>query len=139
VELKNLFVKIRDTINELDQLLSFVMIIDIIDAMIAVMNNIYAFSLSNNNLFFKKQSKSFAYRTISSIVKLVISCYINGLVHEQSERIYAVLDKFNAKQFDKSEYKELVLFKTMSRESSFGFTIGGFAALRKTTLIPVIN
>jgi hypothetical protein len=29
------------------------------------------------------------------------------------------------------------MFKNISKETMFGFTIGGFSALRKTTLIPV--
>ena len=80
----------------------------------------------------------FALRSITSTVKLIINCFINGLVHEESDRIYAVLDKFNAKDVDNYEYKNLVLFKNSFREMRFGFTIGGFASLRKTTLVPVI-
>ena len=31
------------------------------------------------------------------------------------------------------------MFKTITSEGSFGLTIGGFASLKKTTLIPVSN
>ncbi len=71
-------------------------------------------------------------------MKLIISCFINGLVHEESDRIYAVLDQLNGENLNEKEYKEWIMFKNASKEMNFGFTIGGFAALRKTTLIPVM-
>jgi hypothetical protein len=46
-------------------------------------------------------------------------------------------DNFNSGDFDANEYKEWLMFKNISKEKMFGFTIGGFAPLRKTTLIPV--
>jgi hypothetical protein len=59
------------------------------------------------------------------------------LVHEESERIYFVLDNFNTRDFDEVQYKEWLMFKNILKGTRIGFTIGGFAALRKTTLIPV--
>jgi hypothetical protein len=70
---------------------------------------------------------------------MIISCFVNGLVHEESDKIFAVLDKVKAQDLNDIEYKELLLFRTISRETKFGFTIGGFAPLRKSTLIPVIK
>ena len=80
---------------------------------------------------------SFVYRGFVGVFKLVANCYLNGLVPEESERINVVLDKINAIDLTDSEYKELILFKNISREAKFGFTIGGYASLRKSTLIPV--
>jgi hypothetical protein len=70
---------------------------------------------------------------------MIISCFVNGLVHEESDKIFAVLDKVKAQDLNDIEFKELLLFRTLSRETKFGFTIGGFAPLRKSTLIPVIK
>ena len=69
--------------------------------------------------------------------KLVISCFVNGLVYDESDKIMATLDNINAHDINDYQYRELLLFKSISRESNFGFSIGGFAPLRKTTLIQV--
>ena len=74
---------------------------------------------------------------MTSTVKLVITCLVNGLVHDESEAIHKVLDRMSAKCLNDYDYKELVLMKTISRGQSFGFTVGGFGQLRKSTLIQV--
>jgi putative effector of murein hydrolase len=101
------------------------------------MFNIYGIAILTNFKAIKEYSKSFAFKSITSTIKLIISCFINGLVHEESDRIYAVLDRLNGENLDEKEYKEWIMFKNVSKETMFGFTIGGFAALKKTTLIPV--
>jgi hypothetical protein len=136
-ELKNSFIKIKNSIITLDDSIAWVLIIDITETMVAIMLNIWTISLSDDSPIIKSRLEGFAFNTITSSVKLVISCLINGLVHEESERIYSVLDNFNSGDFDANEYKEWLMFKNISKEKMFGFTIGGFAALRKTTLIPV--
>jgi hypothetical protein len=136
-ELKNSFIKMKNSIITLDESIAWVLIIDITVTMVAIMLNIWMISLSEDSPIVKSHLEGFAVVTITSSIKLVISCFINGLVHEESERIYSVLDNFNAEDFDANEYKEWLMFKNISKEKMFGFTIGGFAPLRKTTLIPV--
>jgi len=97
------------------------------------------YALAQNNAILREYATLFAFGSCSEILKLIISCSINGMVYDETERIYAVLDKINAYDFDEEEYKESIIFKTISRETKFGFTIGGFAPLRKTTLLSVIN
>jgi hypothetical protein len=136
-ELKNLFIEIRNTINRLDKSLSLIITIDLIETMVGLMINIYALTVSEQNINLKQYTNTFAFKSITVIIKWILNCYINGLLHEESDEIYAVLDHFNSSDLFDKEYKELLLFKTVSREKMFGFTIGGFAALRKTTLISV--
>jgi len=136
-ESKSLFIRIRDKINELDQSLSWILMIDITITMLSIMFNIYAVAISGKFKAINEHSKTLALKSITSTIKLIISCFINGLVHEESDRIYAVLDRLNGEDLDEKEYKEWIMFKNVSKETMFGFTIGGFAALRKTTLIPV--
>jgi len=135
--IKNSFIKIRDTINGLDNSLTWVLILDITETMLAVMINIYAIAMYSDNEIMKQHSITYAFRSIISVLKLIISCYINGLVHEESKRIYSVLDNFNTRDLDEVQYKEWLMFKNILKDIKIGFTIGGFAALRKTTLIPV--
>jgi hypothetical protein len=138
-ESKAFFIKIKNSIITLDDSIAWILIIDITETMVGIMLNIWIISLSDNSPITKSHLEGFAFNTITSSVKLVISCFINGLVHEESERIYSVLDNFNSGDFDANEYKEWLMFKNISKEKMFGFTIGGFSALRKTTLIPVKN
>ncbi len=137
-QLRTSFTQIRDKIYELDYSLSWVIILDIIETMVEIMINIYIISITNNNLM-RQHWSAYAFKSVTSAVKLIISCFINGFVYEESEKIYVVLDKLDVKHMSGSEFRELIMFKTISRETNFGFTIGGFAPLRKTTLIPVIN
>ena len=137
-ELKNFYLKIRTELKDMDESLSLVIIADIIQTMTVIMSNVWSFSLVDKHQTIKSLSNQFATNTISAAVKLIISCLINGLVYDESERILAVLDAISAYDLNDFEFKELLLFKTISRESKFGFTIGGFAALRKTTLIQVM-
>ena len=78
-----------------------------------------------------------AFSTVSSVVEMIISCFVCGLVHEKFEQIYAVLDKWNSIDLSECDYKQWLMFKNVNRENRFGFTIGGFVSLRKTTLISV--
>lgn len=75
--------------------------------------------------------------TLSSIGELIISSFICGSVHEKSNKIFAVLDEFSSNDLSESEYKDWLMFANISRKTKFGFTFGGFACIRKTTLISV--
>jgi hypothetical protein len=96
-------------------------------------------AMAENNPILRKYATLFAFGTTTEILRLIISCLINGLVHEENDKIHAVLDNINPKDINEDEYKELVTFKSMSRETKFGFTIGGFAPLKKITLLSVIH
>ncbi len=124
-------VEFRNKIIDLDQSLSRVIIIDISVSMFSIMLQIY--TMAENNPILRQFVSAFAFGAISELLKLIISCLINGLVYEENDKIYAVLDKINPKDINEDEYKEVLMFKTMSRETKFGFTIGGFAPLKKTT------
>jgi hypothetical protein len=137
--LRDSFVKIRDLIKRLDQTLSWVIIIDLTETMVGVMINIYVYSISGNNNIMKKYLTYHAFKSITYVLKLITNCYINGLVHEESDRIYTILDQFKNRDLNNVEYKEWLMFKNVSKDQNFGFTVGGFAPLRKTTLIPVKN
>jgi hypothetical protein len=136
-ESKSFFIIIKNSIIALDHSITWVLIIDITETMVLITLSIWTISLSNDFPIIKSHLEGFAFNTITSSVKLVISCSINGLVHEESERIYSVLDNFNSGDFDANEYKDFLMFKNISKETIFRFSIGGFAALRKKTLVPV--
>ncbi len=101
------------------------------------MFSIYVYSISGNNKVMKNHLTYYAFKSITSVIKLITDCYINGLVHEESERIYSVLDQFKNRDLNNVRFREWLMFKNVSKDQKFGFTVGGFAPLRKTTLIPV--
>ena len=101
------------------------------------MVDIYNLSLIGQIPEIRNYAQMFAFSAVSSTVELIISCFVCGLVHQKSDEIYAVLDKWGSNSLSDSEYKEWLMFKSITRNTPFGFTIGGFASLRKTTLISV--
>ena len=62
---------------------------------------------------------------------------LSPVLYKKSEQIYAVLNSFNGNHLSDYEFREWLIFKTVSREKSFGFTIGGFAQMSKTTFTSV--
>ncbi len=90
-ELKNSFIKMKNNIITLDESIAWVLIIDITETMVGIMLNIWMISISNDSPIIKSRLEGLAFITITSSIKLVVSCFINGLVHEESEQIYSVL------------------------------------------------
>ncbi len=132
---RDMFVEFRNKIVALDKSLSRVIMIDISVSMCSIMLQIHA--MAENNPILRQYATIFAFGATTETLRLIISCLVNGLVHEENDKIYAVLDNINPKDIDEDEYKEVLMFKTMSRETKFGFTIGGFAPLKKATLLSV--
>src|SRR5579871_4833944 len=77
-ESKSFFIKIKNSIIALDDSIAWVLIIDITETMVAIMLNIWTISLSDDSPIIKSRLEGFAFNTITSSVKLVISCFING-------------------------------------------------------------
>ena len=76
--------------------------------------------------------------SITSIAIIIINCYICGSVHQKSEQILKALSRIQTNLLSDREFKDWLTFVQICSKTSFGFTIGGFASLRKTTLIAVI-
>ncbi len=85
----------------------------------------------------KEFSSVLEFTITSAVLEMIISCCVCGSVHEKSEHIYGILDEFNANDLTDNELKEWFMFKSISSKTTFGFTIGGFAPIKKTTIISV--
>ena len=60
------------------------------------------------------------------------------VVGDRITKLNTVLDNIDQKVLSDKAYKEWLTFATVMRNTrTFGFTIGGFAALNKSTLIEV--
>ena len=137
IDNKRQFVDMRNAINKLDKSLAYILVMRTTLTVYSVMVNIHILSVINEIPRLDAYAKLLAFSTISEISATITSSFVCGSVHEKSDQIYAVLDEFNAKDLSDNEYKEWHMFKTVSDRTRFGFTIGGFASLRKTTLIAV--
>ena len=131
------FVEMRDTINEMDSLLSYILSLRIGLTIFSVMLDIYVVAIFTKIPQMKEFAKMMSFTAIALVLELVISCSICGAVHESSDQIYAILDSFNGNDLSDFEFKEWLMFKTTSKKTKFGFTIGDFASMKKTTLISV--
>ncbi len=127
-----------ETISELDSRLSYVLILNTVMTVYNAMFNIYLISLFKKYPEIQDYVLDVMFTTFFITIQLIISCFICGSVESKSVKIYEVLDDYNAKHLSDTEYKQLVLFKSISQKTTFGFTVGGFACLKKTTLIHVI-
>ena len=76
--------------------------------------------------------------SVSYATQLIISCFICGSVGDRITKLNAVLDNVDENDLSDKAYKEWLMFATVMRNTrTFGFTIGGFAVLNKSTLIAV--
>ena len=75
---------------------------------------------------------------IQYLFQLNANCLINDLVYEESDKLLAAIDSIDiSTQSDGQEFREALLFMSMSREKKIGFTVGGFMPLRKVALLSV--
>ena len=107
--------------------------------MYSVMISIYTLSVVPVNINTLAYMQVMFITTLSCIGNMIITCYVCGSVHEKFEQIYAILDEFNANDLSDYEFKDWVMFNSISSKTPFGFTIGGFAPIRKTTILSVRN
>jgi len=124
-------------IRDIDNRLAIILVMKVIVIIYRVMLNIYSFTLLSIYPQFNGYVKLLSFSTASGIIDMIISCFVCGLVPERVDKIYAVLDKFNANVLSEYEFKQWIIFKKTNEKSSFGFTVGGFASLRKQTFIAV--
>ena len=136
-ECRKEYLNIRNKINEIDSRLSVILAVRGGVTVIAIMLNIYVIvilkSIEGTDIFIRILGAC----TEVSIFEITISAFICGSVSERSEQIHSVLDELSANSLSEYEYNEWLMFKNICRNTRFGFTIGGFAPISKTTLIPV--
>ena len=131
------YLDIRSKMNELDSLLTYNLVLRTGLTIFSVMLNIYVLAIIKSIPQLGIFMRTLGICTEISIAEILLSAFFCGLVHEKSDQIYSVLDDLTANDLSDYEYNEWLMFKNICRKTRFGFTIGGFAPIRKTTLIPV--
>ena len=135
--MKIMFVKMRKCMNKIDRQLSIISIMNYLHNLLTIFLLIYIGTQLSQYPDIVGFTYMYIAGTASGVTELVISCLVCGSLHERADKLYAVLDKIDSNCLSQIECKEWLMFKAMDRNTSFGFTIGGFAPLRKTTLISV--
>src|SRR6185437_7952481 len=103
-----------------------------------IMFSIYLLALLGALPYMSKYTTSIGFSGISCGLQLIISCFICGLVGDKCVDIMDTLNGMNTRDMTDREYREWHTFATVMRNTrTFEFTIGGFAALNKSTLISV--
>lgn len=70
-------------------------------------------------------------------IQLIISCFINEKVIDETQKLLFVLDDLNINVKDDQLYKTLISCKTSIQNLKCGLTIGGFAPWNRLTLLQV--
>ena len=136
---KRKFIEMRNQINCLDRKLSLIISLRTIKTIFTLMVNIYQLShydlMRGSDIIIKLS----LFTSVEAIAELVISCLISASIDDKCRQISDTLDEIDSNYLSESEFNELILFIAVCRNSRFGFTIGGFASLGKSTLIAVSN
>jgi len=141
VILKNMraYIKMRDTFDVMDENLSPVLTISSVTVIYSMMTNIYLTTLLLKVDVIDQTSYVMLFTTVSTIIAMVLMFFVCGIVHNKSRLISKALDRIETSVLTDSQYRDWLSFATICQKTSFGFTIGGFASLKKTTLIAVSN
>ena len=131
------YIEIRRDVTTIDSCLSFMIAFRILSSIYIQMVNAYDLSLISIEPNMKNLIEFNSFSTITSIAELVLMCFICGSLHSKSSEVNRVLDDFSPNILSDNECNQWLVLKNVCNNSEFGFTIGGFANLEKTTLIPV--
>ena len=135
--IKTEYIEIRRDVTSIDSCLSFMIAFRILLSIFFLMVNVYDLSLISIEPGMKVFLKIGSFTTITSIVELFIMCFICGSLRSKSSSVNRVLDDLSQNVLSDNECNQWLVLKNVCNNSEFGFTIGGFANLEKTTLIPV--
>ncbi|CAG2106537.1 unnamed protein product [Medioppia subpectinata] len=102
-----------------------------------VMMSIYTTTYLWDDLYIKSMSIGIALSSFT--VQLVVSCVICGSVGRKLDNIREVLDAVNGDQLTDREFRELLLFKDIAKNTrKYGFTIGGVSKQFHQALLLVV-
>ena len=124
-------------INKIDKFLAFSFITLAVGIMLNIMSSvlfgffIHKFNLMNELLVFNLVFQ------LQQLIQLILNCFINGKVYEETTKLLNDLDNLNINVNDDLIVRSLILFRTTINKNKCGFTIGGFAPWNNLTLLQV--
>lgn len=132
----------KNTMNRLDSGLSLVLIISTVATIYSLMASIYGYSLinqMNSSAQLKIFIDIYAINVVIQVIETVVTALIFGSTNAMCAKLTQVLDEINSNHLSEPEFKELLLFFNVCRDSRIGFTIGGLAPIDSKTLLAVNN
>ena len=125
-------------INKIDKFLAFGFITSAIGIMLNIMSSVlFGFFIHKFNLMNELLAFNLVFQ-IQQLIQLILNCFINGKVYEETTKLLNDLDNLNINVNDDLIVRALILFKTTINKNKCGFTIGGFASWNNLTLLQVI-
>ena len=124
-------------INKIDNFLSFGFITSTVAVILNIMSLVY-FGILNYK--YSSFNITLAFDLVYQILQLnllVLNCFINGKVNEETMKLLGDLDNININVHDDELLKTLIQFKTSVVKTKCGFTIAGFAPWNNLTLLQV--
>jgi len=108
---------------------------------IILLVQIYILTISTQYKALHTFEELFLFSSITLSLKLVFNCLINGMAHDEADKLLSSLDNITVTKtgYDDSTFVEAMIFMLISKDLRNGFTIGGFLPLRRTTLLSVNN
>jgi hypothetical protein len=105
--------------------------------MFSILIEIYILIIYGDYEVIRKFAATLLFSSVMNGIKLIGDCLINGLVHDEADKLLSCLDDISISGSKASVLKEVVVFMSISRNSKFGFSIAGLMPFRKTALTSV--
>jgi hypothetical protein len=105
--------------------------------MFAVLTQIYILIIYGKYEVIKRFAGTLLLSSVMNGIKLIGDCLINGLVHDEVDKLLSCLDVISISESKEFILKEVVIFMSISRNSKFGFSIAGLMLFRKNALTSV--
>ena len=124
-------------INKIDNFLAFGFITSAIGIILSIMTSVFLeISIHRVNMMRELFAFGLVFQ-LQLLTQLILNCFINGRVYEETMKLLNDLDNLNINVNDNLLVRALILFRTTINKNKCGFTIGGFAPWNKLTLLQV--
>ena len=135
---KQLSMNILKSIHLMDSKLYLAITSKVVSSIIYIMACVYTLIIMDKYPHIKNFTTEVVITTLMETSDLVISCILCNSLVQKCLKIANILNAMNTRDMTDREFREWLTFATVMRNTrTFGFTIGGFAALNKSTLIKV--
>ena len=135
-----MFNTITGTIEIIDKRFGLLIVVTTLNTIYLTMFSVFVLTIINEVESMRDFKTALMFNSTSCVIQLIASCFICGRVWDKCADIMSVLDDIRVDMLSERERKEWLMFVNVVRNTrTFGFTIGGFAALNKSALIAVIR
>lgn len=122
-------------IKQIDQYLSFGFFTLTVGIIFSILEFVYLIVIFTQHFLFLRGLPF----EISFMMLIILNCFINGKVMEETSKLFCDLDNININLNNNELYRSFIFLKTSINKIKCGFSIGGFASWNKLTLLQVRN